>query len=73
MGMWAKYVDFFEDQLYWLAYRVDDASEAIALHILDPIVASNKDPVSGVIQMYRWVVNLPEIFLATQMRRKTTF
>jgi len=59
IGMWAKYVDFFEDQLYWLAYRVDDTSEAIALNILDPIVASNKDLVSGVIQVYRWVVKLP--------------
>jgi hypothetical protein len=60
IGMWARYVDFFEDQLYWLAYRVDDTSESIALHILDPIVASNKDLVSGVIQMYRWAVKLPE-------------
>ena len=60
IGMWAKYVDFFEDQLYWLAYRVDDTSEAIALHILDPIVESNKDLILGVIQMHRWAVKLPE-------------
>lgn len=48
-----------------LALQKDETSESIALHILDPIVASNKvasnkDLVSGVIQMYRWVVKITD-------------
>ena len=59
LGMWAKYVDFFEDQLYWLACRVDESSDAIVLDVLKPIVLANRELASGVSQFYKWAATLP--------------
>ena len=55
-AMWGEYVDFFEDQLYWIAYAVDDSSEKLRLDILKPIVRSNRNLAASVAQMYRWLV-----------------
>ena len=59
LAMWAQYVDFFEDQLYWLAYKVEDASESLAVDLLQPIVSANRELASATAQFYRWAAKLP--------------
>jgi hypothetical protein len=57
--MWAKYVDFLEDQLYWLAYKVDENSESLLVDVLDPILLANREVASAAAQFYRWSAKLP--------------
>jgi len=70
-AMWAEYVDFFEDQMYWLAYAVDDATERLRLDVLKHVAQSNRDVTSGVAQMYRWVAALPPEVSAYSEERKS--
>lgn len=57
-GMWAEYVDGFEEILYWTAYAVDSDSENLNLRIVDSVASSNRDLAAGVAQMYRFVTSL---------------
>lgn len=66
--MWAKYVDAFEDMLYWVAYYVDEKQEELSLDALLKIIDSNKDLVLSVAQFYKWSAKNTELDLTQDKR-----
>lgn len=67
--MWAKYVDSFEDMLYWVAYYVDEKQEEVSLDSLIRIIDSNKDLVLSVASFYKWSANNPKYDFTDEKRR----
>ena len=57
--MWAKYLDAFEDMLYWTAYYADERSLALDKETLSHIVRSNRPLIDSLVQLYEWMMNDP--------------
>lgn len=58
-AMWMKYVDFIEEHLYWLVYRITNSSLIIDLEIFNAIKKDNKEIFASIASTYQWLVKLP--------------
>jgi hypothetical protein len=57
MMMWAKYLDAFEDMLYWTAYYADKRERlGIDKKTLSHIVRYNHPLIESVVQIYKWMM-----------------
>jgi hypothetical protein len=60
MMMWAKYLDAFEDMLYWTAYYADKQERlGIDKITLSHIVRYNRPLIDSVVQIYTWMMSDP--------------
>lgn len=57
--MWARYLDAFEDMLYWTAYYADATNLTVDQTTLANIVRANGALCSSVVQLYRWMRDDP--------------
>ena len=71
MLMWAKYIDLFEDMLYWVAYYVDETgNEELNMDTLLKIIDSNKDLILSIAQFYRWTAKHPTVDISEEKKRR---
>jgi len=67
--MWAKYLNSFEDMLYWTTYYADERSLSLDKETLSHIVRRNRPLIDSVVQLYKWMMNDPT-FDCSEMRKE---
>jgi hypothetical protein len=70
---WGKYVDLFEDMLYWTVYLPGQnfpAKNPLAINreILNNIVHSNPGLISSIIQLYKWMLKDGNLRFPAEMK-----
>jgi hypothetical protein len=59
LSLWSEYIDFIEDQLYWIAYSADNGKFIVDFNILAKIARSNSEIFLSIIQLYLWFSKNP--------------
>ncbi len=59
MKLTARYVDDFEDMMYWFCYYPQNGRLGVNLEALDIVARSNPEIVKMVISFYRWIIEMP--------------